>query len=425
MNSNKSMIKAAYIAIVILSWTSIFSLIAVKTDNQIIKLWKEILVILFYFFCLLQIFKAKKGNAKVLITCLILPVYILILYFLLSYKDNRILVFYQFKTDIIPFLFPIGLLCILKNSDDAFSVYNKICKIFIYIGIINSFFILIERIFTSWFLVFLEIDNLNNQSGKSGLRLDNTSDGLRAMGTMTSFINSGTLMVLAIFILLESGVFKRKTKIILLPVFIIAAILTTYKTALIALGLYFPIKLFLFFFQNKSLKKIILGGYTAICFGMMAFFFNDMYLYNQIKDSNLHDAAYSSIYMRVVQHQDIFNDVQNKSLFTGVGIGVNGTQGPPELKYSSKALDSTYINILSNYGLIGLLFYIFIFLILIFKYIFWGGLGDQLALYIVFFHLGVEFFANNMLMNFPLNIYMSIFLMFSLFYKKTRILRDS
>ncbi|HCC6254203.1 TPA: hypothetical protein N2985_005627, partial [Klebsiella pneumoniae] len=136
------------------------------------------------------------------------------------------------------------------------------------------------------------------------------------------------------------------------------------------------------------------------------------------KNTSLHKAAYSSIYVRVLQHDDILADVEKESLLTGVGVGVNGTQGPPELKYSSKALDSTYVNLLSNYGLLGLSFYLLFFLFLMFKNIFMGGVGDLLASFLIFFHIGIEFFANNILMNFPLNIYISIFLFFSLFYRK-------
>ncbi|HHB8615254.1 TPA: hypothetical protein ACN7CL_004592, partial [Klebsiella pneumoniae] len=38
-----------------------------------------------------------------------------------------------------------------------------------------------------------------------------------------------------------------------------------------------------------------------------------------------------------------------------------------------KALDSTYVNLLSNYGLLGLSFYLLFFLFLMFKNIFMGG----------------------------------------------------
>ncbi|HBU8980982.1 TPA: hypothetical protein MDF61_004620, partial [Klebsiella pneumoniae] len=241
MGSNNKLIKIMYILIILFSWTSIFSLIAVKTDSQIVKLWKEIAVIAFYILSIMYLFRTKKIGAKKVLISIVIPVYIFVFYILTSMEDNRILVFYQFKTDIIPFLFPFAMYCIIETQEQAHKIYRGLCNVFIFIGITNAIFVFIERIFTTWFLVFLEIDNLNNQSGKSGLRLDNTSDGLRAMGTMTSFINSGTLMILSIFILLESGIFNKKKKILLLPLFIAGAIATTYKTAMVTLLLYLPI----------------------------------------------------------------------------------------------------------------------------------------------------------------------------------------
>lgn len=418
MGSNNKLIKIMYILIILFSWTSIFSLIAVKTDSQIVKLWKEIAVIAFYILSIMYLFRTKKIGAKKVLISIVIPVYIFVFYILTSMEDNRILVFYQFKTDIIPFLFPFAMYCIIENQEQAHKIYRGLCNVFIFIGITNAIFVFIERIFTTWFLVFLEIDNLNNQSGKSGLRLDNTSDGLRAMGTMTSFINSGTLMILSIFILLESGIFNKKKKILLLPLFIAGAIATTYKTAMVTLLLYLPIKIIFILIKTNGAKKMFLAIYTLLCFSIMGAVFNSSYLYDKFKNTSLHKAAYSSIYVRVLQHDDILADVEKESLLTGVGVGVNGTQGPPELKYSSKALDSTYVNLLSNYGLLGLSFYLLFFLFLMFKNIFMGGVGDLLASFLIFFHIGIEFFANNILMNFPLNIYISIFLFFSLFYRK-------
>lgn len=423
--NNKRMLTFLYVMIVLFSFTSIFSLLSVKIDIPIIKIWKEILIIMSYLLCVFFLFSQKLVSKKVFILSVIIPIYVIFIYLITSVGDNRVLVFYQLKLDFIPFLFPLALICLIKNSEQAFSIYNKICSILIGIGIINVVFIFIERVFTSWFLVFLAIDDMNNSSRASGLRLDNTSNGLsyglRAMGTMTSYINSGTLMVICILILMESGFFKKRSKIILFPLFVAAAVTTTYKTAMVFFAFYIPIKLVMLVVKGNVNKKLILLIYTVISFIIMAICFNSMFLYNRIHSPALKMAAYNSIYLRVVQHKDILNDVEKQSLLTGVGIGVNGTQGPPEIKsrYSSKALDSTYVNVLSNYGLLGVTIYIFVFLFIFVKGIFWGGIGDFVTCFIIYFHLGIEFFANNMLMNFPLNVYLSIFLTLTLLYRKT------
>ncbi|MFO3758685.1 hypothetical protein AAHE10_20955 [Klebsiella aerogenes] len=336
--------------------------------------------------------------------------------------DNKTLVFYQIKSDIIPFLFPLAFFCLIKNNNDANIIFERICKLFVIIGVFNSLLIFVQRIFSSWFLVLLQIDDMNNQAGASGLRLDNLDSSLRAMGSMTTFINSGTLMVYCIFIVLESGFYSKTKKVIYSALFVAAAIMTTYKTGMVALALYIPIKIVLFFVKGKVSKKLAIALYTIIIFAVMAFSFNSLFLYNKIKNTTLQDAAYNSIYLRVIQHQDILKDVERESLLTGVGVGVNGTQGPPEIKskYSSKPLDSGYVSLLSNYGLLGVTLYLIVFLILLLKFVFTDVIGDMLACTLIFYHIGVEFFANNMLANFPLNVYFSVLVGFAFFYKKTK-----
>ena len=229
-------------------------------------------------------------------------------------------------------------------------------------------------------------------------------------------------MVYCIFIVLESGFYSKTKKVIYSALFVAAAIMTTYKTGMVALALYIPIKIVLFFVKGKVSKKLAIALYTIIIFAVMAFSFNSLFLYNKIKNTTLQDAAYNSIYLRVIQHQDILKDVERESLLTGVGVGVNGTQGPPEIKskYSSKPLDSGYVSLLSNYGLLGVTLYLIVFLILLIKFVFTDVIGDMLACTLIFYHIGVEFFANNMLANFPLNVYFSVLVGFAFFYKKTK-----
>jgi hypothetical protein len=422
LSKNRKLIAFLYATLVLFACTSISSLLAVKIDFMLLKIWKEIAVIGCYIVCVITLILKRKINKKILILSVLLPVYVMAIYILTSLDDNRTLVFYKMKSDIVPFLFPLAFFCLIDNNYQANDVYRKICKILVWIGVINSFLIFVQRMFSSWFLVFLQIDDMNNQAGASGLRLDNVDSGLRAMGSMTTFINSGTLMIFCIFIVMESGFFNRFQKMIYFILFTIAVVMTTYKTAMVALSLYIPIKFILMFVRGNINKKIFIGMFTFIVFIVMTISFNSMFVYNKIKDTKLRDAAYNSIYLRVAQHQNIFNDVQSKSLLTGVGVGVNGTQGPPEVKskYSSKPLDSGYISLLSNYGLLGVTVYLIIFLIVLIVCVFRDCLGDMLACFLIFFHVGVEFFANNMLANFPLNVYFSVLIGFSLLYRKEK-----
>ncbi|WP_148070664.1 hypothetical protein [Raoultella terrigena] len=417
---NTKLITLLYGALILFAFTSVFSLLAVKLDFMILKLWKEIAIIGCYVVCITAFFFKGRYNKKVFLFSIVLPVYVIIIYLLTSLDDNRTLVFYKMKSDIVPFLFPLAFICLIGNDIQATNIYKKICKILVGVGIINCFLIFIQRMFSSWFLILLQIDDMNNKQGASGLRLDNVHSGLRAMGSMTSFINSGTLMILCIFIILESGYYNRFKKTLYLPLFVVAAVMTTYKTAMVALAIYIPLKIVLLFLRGEINKKLVIMFCTFISFTLMATVFNTMYLYDKMKNTALKEEAYNSIYLRVVQHKDIFNDVANASILTGVGIGVNGTTGPEQekIKYRSKPLDSQYISLLSNYGMLGVVVYLLIFIAVMVKCTFRNCLGGMLSCFLIFYHVGVEFFANNMLPNFPINVYFSVLICFSLFYKE-------
>ncbi|MEQ5972476.1 O-antigen ligase family protein [Serratia liquefaciens] len=420
-NTKKIMVTFTTVCFFIFCFTSIFSLVAARLDNPALKLWKEVLVIIYYLLSVFFILLRGKIKVVNLILGIIIPAFILTTYVISSLGDELALVLYQFKSDFIPFFFVLGLVNVFLSFDDGLELYRKLCKTLIIVGIINIGVIIVQKVFTEWFMVFLQVDEFNNSSRGSGLRLDNVSDNLRAMGTLTSFIGSGTLMVLCFFVTLESGVVSKKIKIILATAFLAGAIATLYKTAIIGIAAYTIIKLFLIFLRvDRKLERVIWGGASVTVFFVSMFVFNSYFVYDQVKNTSLHDSAYSSIFIRVQQHNDIFNDVEKNSLLTGVGIGTNGTEGPSGLKQASKALDSTYVNVLSNYGLLGVIVYLVVYLTIMLNIIAKPGIGTNLALVLLFYHLGIEFFTNNILMNFPLNLFFYIFIYLSLYYKNSQ-----
>ncbi|MGG8079410.1 hypothetical protein ACU62J_16160 [Klebsiella aerogenes] len=414
-----TMIKVTFICLVMFCFTSIFSLLSARLNNPIIKLWKEIIVVLYYFMTIFYVFLARKSTLKKIVVCVFLPAFIIVLYLITALGNPLILVFYQVKSDLIPFFFVVGLIAVIDDSKDAFLVYYKLVKTLIIVGVINFALIIIQKIFTEWFMLFLQIDDFNNSSRGSGLRLDNVNESLRAMGSFTTFIASGTLMVICFILVNEVKLYKRWLRLSLSVMFLAGAIATTYKTAIIGIALYLLIKLIIYFFQgNRGIKNTTIIIYTICVFFSTCFAFNNYFLYNQLKNTSVHDLAYSSIYIRVKQHSDILWDVEKSNLITGVGIGVNGTEGPDGFKSSSKALDSTYVNILSNYGLLGVIVYLSIlFTIMLTITAREQSVGENTALMLLLYHLSIEFFTNNILMNFPLNLFFYIFVAFPIFYK--------
>ncbi|MFK3693647.1 MULTISPECIES: hypothetical protein [Serratia] len=417
-NTKKIMVMLTTACFFIFCFTSVFSLVAARLDNPIVKLWKEVLVLIYYVFSVSLALIRGRLKLSTLILVVIAPAFVLTVYIITSLGDDLTLVMYQIKNDFIPFFFVLGLMNIFLTFDEGTTLYNKLCKTLLIVGVINLCVIVVQKIFTEWFMIFLQVDEFNNSSRGSGLRLDNVSDSLRAMGTLTSFIGSGTLMAICFFITLESGIVNKKIKPILAGLFFAGAVATLYKTAVIGIAIYCAVKLTMVVLRvDVNLARIIWGGATTVIFFIMLFVFNDYYVYDQMKNTRFHDAAYSSIYVRVLQHDNIFTDVEKDSLLTGVGIGVNGTEGPSGLKVASKALDSTYINLLSNYGLIGVLLYLSTYILIMLRVVIKPGVGATLTLSLLFYHLGIEFFTNNILMNFPLNLFFYIFIYISLFYR--------
>jgi hypothetical protein len=404
--AEKKLTKLALACLFMFTFSGVVSLIAVKYDNALLRIWKEGLIILLFLVSLISLLFRKEIALNKVAAFFMFFVPFIALYFLLSININPLLVAYQIKNDVVPFLFVFSLFLFLKTDEDKIDFYHRMIKLIIVTALINSLFIYIESFFSDVFMAYLNIQDLNNEGGKSGLRLDNALWGLRAMGTMTSFINSGTLTFFGIVCVLESKQFKVLTKFILFAVLLSAMVLTTYKSTMIALVFYLAVKVIYAAFKRVKGAKFIYLASGIFIFSLMAFTFNDMAIYKAMSTGQYKDVAYNSIYIRVLQHEDIINEMESKSgFYTGIGVGTNGTMGPDQkLKLSSKPLDSTYIYIMSNYGFIGVAIYLLI-LGGVFVYLStFSRRFDNIALVMVFYTFSIEFFINNMFANFPCNI---------------------
>ena len=75
------------------------------------------------------------------------------------------------------------------------------------------------------------------------------------------------------------------------------------------------------------------------------------------------------------------------------------------------ATDSTYIYLFSNYGIVSILFYIFILIYFIINFYKRDILGIK---YCLFYVLVIDFFFNNTLTNFPFNFILLLLINLSL-----------
>lgn len=412
--AEKKLTKFALACLFMFTFSGVMSLIAVKYDNMLLRIWKEGLIIALFCVSLAMLIFRREVPLKKITVFFILFLPFIAIYFLLSININPLLVAYQIKNDVVPFLFVFSLFLFLRTDEGKINFYHKLIRLIIITALINSFFIYIESFFSDVFMSYLNIEDLNNEGGKSGVRLDNSLWGLRAMGTMTSFINSGTLTFFGIVCVLESRQFKFTTKVLFLSILTSAMILTTYKSTMIALVFYFATKFVYSVFKRVKGAKLIypISGFLIFC--LLAFTFNSMSIYNLLSTGAYKEVAYNSIYNRVIQHEDIINEMESKNgFYTGVGVGTNGTMGPDQkLKVSSKPLDSTYIYIMSNYGFIGVIIYILVLMSVFIYLSTFNRRFDNIALVMVFYTFSIEFFINNIFANFPCNIifYSAVFM---------------
>lgn len=414
--------KIALLSIFAFTFSGVVSLISVKFDNAILRIWKEVIILVVLMLAIANAFLRKNVPLTKLISFVLVLGPCFLLYLLFSINTNKLLVAYQIKNDIVPLLFVFSLYFILGIQSDRKDFYNSIIRLIVITAVINSMFIYMESMFPDSFMTLLQIEDLNNSGGKSGVRLDNALGGLRAMGTMVSFINSGTLTFFGIVCVLESGFYSFMKKIILVAVITSALIMTTYKTAMTALVIYFTIKAIYTIFKKLNGAKMIYLVATVFTFMIMAYVFNSFTVYNSLSSTEYKKVAYNSIYLRTLQHRDIVGEMeQNDSFYTGLGIGTHGTMGPDKkLKLTSKPLDSTYIYLMSNYGFIGTVLYVCTLFVLMLYFCMQNNRFDNISIVLLLYTLGVEFFINNIFANFPCNLifYSVIFVSLSIGNKK-------
>lgn len=414
--TEKRLQKFALWALFVFTFSGVVSLISVKFDNPILRIWKELIIIGILILSVVGALFRKNIPLTKLVSLFLLLAPAFLLYFLFSLNTNTLLVAYQIKNDVVPFLFAFSLYIILSGQSDDDYFYNRLIKVVVITATINSFFVYIESMFPTAFMATLQIEEFNNSGGKSGIRLDNALGSLRAMGTMTTFINAGTLTFFGVVCVLESGLYKGIKKWVLLGIMVSALMLTTYKTAMIALVIYVITKIIYSFFKRLRGAKVIYLFSALITFMFMGFVFNTFTVYDSLANTKYKPFAYNSIYLRSLQHADIINDMERKNdFYTGLGVGTNGTMGPNEkLKLKSKALDSTYIYIMSNYGFLGVLSYTFILFMLLIYFCAQNNRFDNIVVVLLFYTFGVEFFINNTFSNFPCNVIFYSFIIVSI-----------
>lgn len=382
-------------------FSGVFSYLSYFLDNQYIKLWKEIYIIVM---CILLFdIRLKDININVLFFSLIGSgfFFIEIIYSLLMDIPDDIII-YQLKNDLLLFLFAICIyIFFVKINDKIIKDFSiKLIKIMIFLGAINAITMILEFVFFEQFLNLIGLD-MGNWGTAVGVKIITAGEALRPIGLQGGFVQAATLVLMVFIILNENKMYNIKNKIIkylLEIIFLIAILLSTYATVIIGLIVYLAMKII-----NKVLKINIFVFFSVILFVFFLYTSHGLGVYEFV-NTIYPDKAYSSILLRVLQHWQIIDEISQHgiSFLLGVGLGINGMLGLDKELYGiiPIAIDSTYIYLFSNYGIVGVLFYIFILIYFMINFYKKDILGIN---YCLFYILIIDFFFNNTINNFPIN----------------------
>lgn len=395
-------------------FTGVFSYASYLLDNQYIKLWKEIYIVLMGIVLISTNLKNINININIMIFSLIggLYFFIEIIYSLLMNIPNNIII-YQLKNDLLLFLFAIYIYIFFIKIDDKvikdFSI--KLVKIMIFLGAVNAITMILEFVFFEQFLNLIGLD-MGNWGTAVGVKIITAGASLRPIGLQGGFVQAATLVLMAFIILNENKMYNIKNKIIkylLEIIFLVAILLSTYATAIIGLFVYLAMKII-----NKMLKINIFVFFSVILFVFFLYTSHGLGVY-EIVNTIYPDKAYSSILLRVLQHWYIIDEISQNgiSFLLGVGLGINGMFGLDKELYGiiPIATDSAYIYIFSNYGIVGLFFYVLILIYFIINFYKKDILGIK---YCLFYVLIIDFFFNNTITNFPVNFILVLLINLSL-----------
>lgn len=401
INKKNIELKIIVVFFILCFFSGVFGYASYLLDNQYIKLWKEIYIILM---CILIFdIKLKNININILFFSLIGGgfFFIEIIYSLLIDIPNDIII-YQLKNDLLLFLFAICIyLFFLKIDNETIKDFSiKLIKIMIFLGSINAIVMILEFVFFEQFLNLIGLD-MGNWGTSVGVKIITAGETLRPIGLQNGFVQAATLVLMAFIILNENKVYNIKNRIIkysLEIIFLVAILLSTYATAIIGLIVYLVIK-----FINKIFKRDTFIFFSVILFIFFLYTTHGLGIYEFVNDI-YPDKAYSSILLRVLQHWEIINEVSQDSIsfLLGIGLGTNGIFGLDKEVYGITpiATDSAYIYLFSNYGVIGVFFYVFILIYFLINFYKKDILGIK---YCLFYILIIDFFFNGTIGNFPVN----------------------
>ena len=343
--------------------TGVISYASVQVDIALLKIWKEVSLLILIFFFVASSRLTYLNNIQVLM--LLAMAYMLLVGIYSIFVGLPVfLIIYQWKSDLLLLLFVAYLIMYLDAlSDERVLKYAKlITNILLIIGFINSVCVILEAFFPEAFFSLIGFSP-GVWGSESGIKIVMAGDLLRPVGLQMGFVQAGTLCLINFCILCDSKLYRcnKLMRYFLMLTALASILLVNYFNALLGLLVYFLFKCEQYFCMAILSKNLNIDNIIYIT--GIVLFFSFFYITNSLDlywifEGFSPNKAYSSIYLRVIQHWDICSMMTEiYQVLFGLGINLNGTYGIDKESLASIiaiSTDSTYIYILSNYGVIGL-----------------------------------------------------------------------
>lgn len=394
----------------------IMSVLAIAVDFRLIKLWKEFFVIFIFFIC---IFRCKCKSISVVIIATFFLFILELLYNLIKGIPFEYIA-YAWKTDFILYIWGASLYLISKKEKNI-SIYNLdfVLKILIAGGVVNAVFGIIEAVF---FKELLDFFGISKYGIDSGVYIGTAFGYLRPIGLQMGIVQYATLLVFSYITFVEnSRLYKGRGRVAVHFLFLIAIISSTYFTAILFLLVYACLKMLQMIFRDKKFDRRLYYSALIICFlgtGLINTSLDFAELFSEISPAKYESSILPRIHQFLIVWEDVSSSIENVLL--GVGYGIYG-KGGLEVKTNlmdPMAIDSGFLYLLGNYGVIVTLGWIAFLILQIIKNRKYDCVGIK---YILLYILAIELFFNNIFRDFPNNFILFMLLTLNHLYVKTQI----
>lgn len=388
----------------ILSSLTFFMVILKSMVSPIFGVYKEFFCILIILFSL--IFN-KLSVPVVLMKAIFVFLSCALLSILFSSVINPLPIFnyiYEMKITLFYFILLLMLLCITRNEENTEKSLTVFIKVLFVFSLLNIMLSIFQRVFFSDIIGsfgFGSSTDARDSFGSDNNIVIQTQGGkFRTIGTFSA------PMVLAEYLLFAGLFFALKfrlfiSKALWFALCCLGVYYTSYKTAL----MYMPAIAMMAFLPYRYVRvSVLLYALLLLAFGFIST--HTYIIYDIVNPIHPMYAEYS-IRLRIQFVYDVFQQMESiwQYIF-GAGYGYNG--GFLGYFDNSVPLDSIYLWILSNYGLLGVI--IFIVSLLVFFIFDSFKRFDELdsdfkMLYFIkmyiFLVIVANFFWNNVIINFP------------------------